>query len=131
VGLPASWADRRPADLSGGQRQRLAIARALASKPRLLVLDEAFTGLDASIQVQMTVLLQDLRARHGLTYIFISHDLARMAGLADRLAIMYEGRIVEEGEPRRILADPRHPHTCALVAALPPFPGAAAPPALG
>jgi peptide/nickel transport system ATP-binding protein len=129
VGLPAAWAARRPLDLSGGQRQRLAIARALAVRPRLLILDEAFTGLDASIQAQIASLLRDLQARHGLTYLYISHDVALMAVLADEVAIMFEGRIVERGAVRQIFADPRHAHTRALIASMPRLPGRAAPPA--
>jgi ABC-type glutathione transport system ATPase component len=129
VGLGAAYAGRRPLELSGGQRQRLGIARALAVQPALLILDEAFRGLDTSIQAQMAVLLEDLRARHGLTYLFISHDLALVSVLADEVAVMFEGRIVERGEPARLLADPRHPHARALVSALPPPLGAATPPA--
>jgi peptide/nickel transport system ATP-binding protein len=129
VGLPAAWAARRPLELSGGQRQRLAIARALAVEPRLLILDEAFSGLDASIQAQLAELLEGLRAHHGLTYLFISHDLALMSVLADEIAIMFEGRIVERAEPWRILTEPRHPHARALVAAIPAPLGATAPPA--
>jgi peptide/nickel transport system ATP-binding protein len=123
VGLPAAWGGRRPLELSGGQRQRLAIARALAVQPRLLILDEAFNGLDASVQAQIANLLQDLRGPQGLTYLCISHDLALMSALADEVAILFEGRIVEKGETARIFADPRHPHTRALteaVASLPP-----------
>lgn len=127
VGLPAAWGDRRPLELSGGQRQRLAIARALAVEPRLLILDEAFTGLDASIQAQIAGLLGEVRGRHGLTYLQISHDLALMSVLADEVAILFEGRVVERGTTARIFAEPRHPHTRALVAALaepPPAPAA-------
>jgi peptide/nickel transport system ATP-binding protein len=125
VGLAPALADRRPLDLSGGQRQRLAIARALAVKPRLLILDEAFAGLDASIQAQVAALLHDLRLREGLTYLCISHDLALMSVFADDVAIMFEGRIVERAEAARLFAAPAHPHTRALVAAVPSVPALA------
>jgi ABC-type glutathione transport system ATPase component len=128
VGLPAACGERRPRELSGGQRQRLAIARALAVLPRLLILDEAFAGLDASIQAQIAGLLQELRSRHGLTYLYVSHDLALMARLAREVAVMFEGRIVERGSVERLFADPRHPHTRALIAAVPSWPAPAAKP---
>jgi peptide/nickel transport system ATP-binding protein len=122
VGLSRDWAGRRPHELSGGQRQRLAIARALAVQPRLLILDEAFTGLDASIQAQIAALLLDLRRAHGLTYLMISHDLALMSVLADEVAIMFGGRIVERGAAAGLFTEGRHPHTRALVAAVPSLP---------
>ncbi len=124
VGLTGDWADRRPLDLSGGQRQRLAIARALAVEPQLLILDEAFTGLDASIQAQIASLLLDLRRDKGLTYLLISHDLALMSVLADEVAILFEGRIVERGPAAALFTEARHPHTRALVAAVPALPEA-------
>jgi ABC-type glutathione transport system ATPase component len=130
VGLSAECAGRRPLDLSGGQRQRLAIARALAVEPRLLILDEAFTGLDASIQAQVSSLLLALRREKGLTYLVISHDLALMSVLADEVAIMFEGRVVERGAAAGLFTGARHPHTRALVAAVPRLPDlGTAPPA--
>jgi peptide/nickel transport system ATP-binding protein len=119
VGLSPSLASRRPLELSGGQRQRLAVARALAVEPRLLILDEAFTGLDASIQAQIAGLLDDLRRERDLTCLCISHDLALMAAVADEVAILFEGRVVERAPPARLFAAPGHPHARALVAAVP------------
>jgi peptide/nickel transport system ATP-binding protein len=122
VGLAREWKDRRPLDLSGGQRQRLALARALAVEPRLLILDEAFAGLDASIQAQIASLLLALRRAKGLTYLLISHDLGLMSVLADEVAILFEGRIVEQGPAARLFTHPVHPYTRALVAAVPSLP---------
>jgi ABC-type glutathione transport system ATPase component len=129
VGLAPALSSRRPLDLSGGQRQRLAIARALALDPVLLILDEAFTGLDASIQAQIASLLVGLRRQKGLTYLIISHDLALMSVLADEVAIMFEGRVVERAPAAALFTHGRHPHTRALVAAVPrlPEPGPAPP----
>ena len=122
VGLPASVEDRRPGALSGGQRQRLAIARALAVEPRLLILDEAFSGLDASIQAQIANLVLALRDDRGLTCLCISHDLALTSVVADEVAILFEGRVVERAPAARLFAAPEHPHTRALVAAVPRLP---------
>jgi ABC-type glutathione transport system ATPase component len=122
VGLSSALADRRPLDLSGGQRQRLAIARALAVKPRLLILDEAFAGLDVSIQAQVAATLHELRLKEGLTYLCISHDLALMSVFADEIAILFEGRIVERAAAAQLFAAPVHPQTRALVAAVPSLP---------
>jgi peptide/nickel transport system ATP-binding protein len=119
VGLPREWLNRRPHQFSGGQRQRLAIARALCVQPRLLILDEALAGLDLPVQAQILKLLQTLQTTHGLTYLFISHDLSLMARIADEIAILHEGRIVEQGNPRDLFARPRHPVTRALQEAIP------------
>lgn len=116
VGLSPEWRKRRPAEFSGGQLQRIAIARALAIQPKLLILDEAFTGLDLSTAAQIANLLLDLRAAHGLTYILISHDIAFAAQFADDIAVMSAGRIVERGPARSILQSPQAEETKMLVA---------------
>ncbi|WP_217923413.1 nickel ABC transporter ATP-binding protein NikE [Miltoncostaea oceani] len=117
VGLDPGIAVRRPAELSGGQRQRVALARALALEPRALVLDEPVSALDAATGARMIALLGDLRDARGLAYLLISHDLATVAAVADRVAVMHEGRIVEEGPPADLLAAPVHPATRALAGA--------------
>jgi peptide/nickel transport system ATP-binding protein len=119
VQLPRSYRTRYPFQLSGGERQRVAIARALATRPRFIVCDEPVSALDVSVQAAIINLLADLRDAFGLSYLFISHDLAIVAQLADRIAVMYRGGLCETGSTPDLLQRPHHPYTQALLAAVP------------
>ncbi len=124
VGLDPAFLDRYPHEFSGGQAQRIGIARALAAGARIVILDEPVSALDVSVQAQVLRLLADLKARHGLTYVFISHDLAVVEAIADRVAVMSAGEVVEEGPPERLFSAPEHPYTRRLVPSVPPLPTA-------
>ena len=119
VGLSPEHRDRFPHEFSGGQRQRIGIARALASQPRLIFADEPVSALDVSIRAQILNLLDDLQGELGLSYVFVAHDIGIVRHVSDRVAVMHEGRIVEEGPAGRVCERPSHPYTKSLLAAVP------------
>jgi len=123
VGLDAQYKHRYPHEFSGGQRQRVCIARALAADPKVLICDEPTSALDVSVQAQILNLLRELQQEFDLSYLFITHNISVVEYLAHRIAVMYLGRIVEQGSRNEILKSPKHPYTQALLAAVPKLEG--------
>lgn len=121
VGLNPDWAWRYPHEFSGGQRQRICIARALALNPELVVADEPVSALDVSVQAEILQLLETLRKTHNLAFLFVSHDLAVVRNLCDRVAVMFDGRIVEQGQVDQVIDHPQHTYTQTLLSAVPSF----------
>ena len=119
VGLQPDHVNRFPNQFSGGQRQRIGIARALAVRPKLIVADEPVSALDVSIQAQIVNLLRDLQEEFGFSYLFVAHDIGIVRHVSDRIAVMHEGRIVEEGTADQVCESPRDPYTKTLLAAVP------------
>jgi peptide/nickel transport system ATP-binding protein len=119
VQLPKAFGDRFPHELSGGQRQRASLARSLALEPELLIADEPTSALDVSVQARVLELFDELQREHGFACLFISHDLAVVDLLADRIAVLYKGKLVEEGTGEDVLGAPQHPYTQRLLASLP------------
>jgi peptide/nickel transport system ATP-binding protein len=119
VGLSEEWFNRYPHEFSGGQRQRVCIARALVLQPELVICDESVSALDVSVQAQVLNMLNDLKEHYGYTYIFITHDISVVKFFSDRIMVMDKGRIVEEGPSDQLFANPQHPYTQRLLAAIP------------